>query len=445
MTWIILLVCIFLILTDNRRVIPVYLIASMWINFDVRCGSISLISLLSAFVIVLGIITRRRNLVFATDMDSAIKSYLVYAVLINVPFILLSTDLSVWSQLNNLKSQILSIILLAVIWKWKPYDISVYKRHGMYFNASIIILCIYGIYTYLTMTNPYMDIMGQYCTNEGLSDLLARSMEDARGNLHGRITGTSLYTIQYGILLVITFFVHKVFCPLYNGKNLMLIIMALIFVNLYLTGSRGPLIGLLIGLIFYWMCSFNWKNKIAYALMISIFLLVGWPYLESYFSLFTADDISGSSVEGRSVQFGGALSMVSDDLQSLLFGKGQGYTSYYLKKYGLHPLALKFESVHVSGIVNYGVLGLLFIFLGNIMFLGYLALKAYKKDLIGTKHFYLLVSFILSYFIYNVLVGNVYNSLFVISFFISLKMGMLQYNECKKNVYEGHKDSCCLP
>ena len=36
----------------------------MWINFDVRCGSVSLISALSAFIIILGLITKRKNLLF---------------------------------------------------------------------------------------------------------------------------------------------------------------------------------------------------------------------------------------------------------------------------------------------------------------------------------------------------------------------------------------------
>lgn len=432
MTWTILLVCIFLILTDSKKIIPIYLIASMWINFDVRCGSVSLISALSAFIIILGLITKRKTLLFKTDLDHIVGIYFTYAIFIYVPFILLSTDLNVFSQLNYIKSQILSVILLIIIWKWKSYNIYMWKKQGAFINISITILCLYGIYTYLSQSNPYMDIMGQYCTNKNLSDLLAISIEDARGNLHGRITGTSLYTIQYGILLVILFYMQALMRSLYKLKIIMLIISILIFMNLYLTGSRGPLGALIIGFAFYLMRTFNWKKRVLYVSILSIFIFLVWPYLESYFSLFT-NDIGGSSFEMRAAQFGGAFSMVSDNLQSLLFGKGLGYTSFYLTNYGKHPLALNFESTHVSGIVNYGIMGLIFIFLCNIMFLFFITKKAYNKNLIGNNCYYLLVSFLLTYFIYNLLVGDVYGSLFFFSYFLILKMGFILQNQKKKS------------
>lgn len=435
MAWVILLVCIFLILTDNKKIIPIYLIASMWINFDVRCGSISFMSALSAFIIVLGLIKRRKNLVFKTSIDHLIKNYFIYAIFIYAPFIILSTDLNVLTQLNYTKSQILSILLLIVIWKWRACNINIIKRHGLYINISIIILCLYGIYTYLTRTNPYMDIMGQYCTNENLSELLAHSLEDSRGNLYGRITGTALYTIQYGILLVIVYYIHVSICSLYKvgvmySKYKIQIVMAviaiLIFLNIYLTGSRGPLGALIIGYAFYLMRTYSWKKKISYISILAILILIVWPYIESYLSLFTDKNIEGSSFEMRAMQFTGAYSMVSDNIQTLLFGKGLGYTAYYLENYGMHPLALYFESTHVSGIVNYGILGLFFIFLCNILFLLYIAKKTYNKNLIGDKSFYLLISFLITYTIYNLLVGDVYGVLFLIAYFLILKNGIIQ-------------------
>lgn len=435
MTWAILLVCIFLILTDNKKIIPIYIIASMWINFDVRCGSISFMSALSAFIIALGLITRRKNLVFKTNIDNLIKNYFIYAIFIYAPFIILSTDLNILTQFNYIKSQIITILFLIVIWKWKAYNISTLKRYGLCINISIIILCLYGIYTYLTRTNPYMDIIGQYCTNENLSELLAFSIEDTRGSLHGRITGTSLYTIQYGILLVIVYFFHVSISsldnvggkyPKYKSHVAMAIVSILIFLNIYLTGSRGPLGAFIIGYAFYLMRAYSWKKKISYISILAVFILFAWPYLESYLSLFTDKDIGGSSFEMRAVQFTGAYSMVIGNLQSLLFGKGLGYTAYYLEHYGKHPLAFNFESTHVAGIVNYGIMGLLFIFLCNLLILFFIAKKAYNKELIGNKCFYLLASFLFTYFLYNLLVGDVYGGLFLFVYFTILKIGIIQ-------------------
>ena len=411
---------------DRRIVIPVFFIASMWINTDIRCGTLSFISMLSIFIILFGLFTQKKNLTYKTNIDRTITGYFIYAICINVPFILLSTDLSVLSQINTIKSQILSIILVLFIWKWTIYDTKAYKKQLLYINVSIIILCIYGVYSYLTMSNPYMDVMEQYCTTEDLSDILARSMEDARGNLHGRIAGTSLYTIQYGILLVLVIFIYQALCTWNKSKVIQLIILLLVLINIYLTGSRGPLGALLIGVVYYLMRSLTWKKRVTYTFAFTILIFVGWPYLESYFSLFTDSDISGSSFEMRAIQFGGALSMVSNNMQSLLFGKGLGYTAYYLTNYGIHPIAFCFESTHVAGIVNYGILGLIFIFLCNILFLYYIARNAYNKNLIDYNSYYLLNSYLITYMVYNLLVGNVYNGLFLFGFFVILKMGIVK-------------------
>lgn len=426
MIWFIFFICILLLLHDRRTIVPVFFIASMWINTDVRCGTLSFISMLSIFIVLFGLYTQKKNLTYKTNIDRTIIRYFIYAIFVNVPFILLSTDLSVLSQINAIKSQILSVILAFFIWRWTPYDTQTHKRQLLFINVSIIILCFYGIYSYFTMSNPYMDIMEQYCTMEDLSDILTRSMEDARGNLHGRITGTSLYTIQYGILLVLVIFIYQAFSAWNKSKVMQFVILILVLINIYLTGSRGPLGALLVGMAYYLMRSLSWKKRVTYTLAILFFIFVGWPYFESYFSLFTDSDISGSSFEMRVAQFGGALSMVSNNIQSLLFGKGFGYTAYYLTNYGIHPVAYSFESTHVSGIVNYGILGLIFIFLCNILFLYYVARKAYNKELIDNNSYFLLSSYLIAHVVYNLLVGNVYNGLFLFGFFVILKMCIAQ-------------------
>lgn len=437
MIWIIYLICICIILHDKRTIIPVFLIASMWINFDVRCGPLSFISMLSIFIVIYGFITRKKNLRFETDLDKTIYGYCLYMMIIYVPFMIFGTDLSLLYQTNSIKSNILNFILLIVLWKLNISNIASIKKQWTWIGVSMGVLCLYGIYTYWSKTNPYMDEMAQYCTTEDLSELLARSMEDARGNLSGRITGTSLYTIQYAIMLVIFFWGGLVYKPFFHKKYFYLIII-LALINIYLTGSRGPLAGLLIGIILYLMQVLKPSRQIMYICLFSVFLLFGWPYVESYISLFSDKDIQGSSVEMRFAQFGAALAMVADNIQSLLFGKGLGYTAFYISNYGPHPVALYFESSHVSGIVNYGILGLLFIFIGNIYFLLRISLKALRRKMISKNSFYILASFLLSYFIYNLLVGSVYNNLFIIMFFITLKICIYKYRQVK-NVKPIHK------
>lgn len=62
-----------------------------------------------------------------------------------------------------------------------------------------------------------------------------------------------------------------------------------------------------------------------------------------------------------------------------------------------------------------------------------MSLEALKKKMISKNSFYVLASFLLSYFIYNILVGNVYNNLFVIAFFLTFKMCLQMNCERQKN------------
>ena len=116
MIWILLLASILLILVHNKNVVPVYMIASMWINFDVRCGPLSFISMLSIFIIIYGFITSKRNLRFETSFDKRVYGYCLYMVLIHIPFIIFSTDLNFLYQLNSIKSNILNFVLLIILW-----------------------------------------------------------------------------------------------------------------------------------------------------------------------------------------------------------------------------------------------------------------------------------------------------------------------------------------
>lgn len=235
-----------------------------------------------------------------------------------------------------------------------------------------------------------------------------------------------MYTIQYGIMMVIFLFILSAFYFLKRKNIFEYLVYILIVLNIYLTGSRGPLGAIIIGYLFFVFRRLNWSRRITYISFFSILTLLIIPYIEPYLSLFTDKNVEGSSFELREKQFIGALSMVAGDMQSLLFGRGLGYTSYYIENFGPHPIALYFESTHVSGIVNYGIVGLIFIFFGKTIFLLYIAIRAYRKKIIDNKIFNLLLAFLLTYFIYNMLVGNVYEGLFLCCYFICLKIGILK-------------------
>ena len=413
--------CVCLMLHNKLNIIPLYLICSVWVNTDVRLGvgGVSFIFALS-FVGIILLSTCKRTCRTAIDHD--VKSFFIYYFSIILLFILLSSGMGVLSQLNAVKSS-LAILLGLFIWKARIDKRKIHVWHK-YVYVALLAVCIYGVFSYVTGTNIYIDLIKDYCTSEKLAEVAVKSKDDGRGLLKGRISGTSLYTIQYGILMCICFY-YVFFVNTIKDNVANVVLMFLIFVNVYLTGSRGPLFALILALLFYFLRKSTLKTNIKYALWTGFIILCFSQILIKYFSFMVSDDVQGSSVEGRSVQFLGALSIVQDNWRTLLFGKGFSYISEYIAKNGPHPLALYFESTHVSGIVTYGIMGLIFIFLGSYVLMSYLVWRARKERMIDRNKSILLFSYVMLSMLYGILVGNVYTQLHIITFFILLKYSVV--------------------
>lgn len=431
MIFIIFLICIILIVQKWYRMIPIYVIASIWINPDVRLGHFSFITILSIFIIVYGFIKKKELLTYKSSIDKNINNFFSYSILIYIPFILLGTDLGILAHIGSAKN-IIAILVGLIIWKSNITNSQI-KRDIPIINISLIILGILGIYSYLTLSNPFIEIIQPYCSIENLNEIAENSLKDQRGQLQGRISGTSLYTIQYAILLVITFF-YIFSSKAFQKKTLIVYsILFLLLTNIYFTGSRGPLGALIIVTCLYIIKQVPKKKIIIYSIPVLFLYFIFSNTINEVYSLFgQSDEINGSSIEGRFIQFAGALSLVINNPQSLLFGRGLGFTGYYLTTFGPHPLALAFESAHVGGLVEYGILGLLFIYLGKFIFLLYLAQKAQKANLITNKQSYILKLYLLAGIIYTLLVGEVYSNFYIITFFIILKYNVISNTIPKK-------------
>ncbi|MCD8292022.1 MAG: hypothetical protein LUC91_11055 [Prevotella sp.] len=422
MTYILLIICFLLVIQKWYRFIPVILIVSLWINPDVRAGSISVIGYLYLFIAAYIYFFKNGTLTFDTPIDKNVSWFIWYFIIISIPFALLSTGLPFLQQIMATKTIIFNLVIL-VLWKSKiSYSYLHKTRYWIY--LAIVILCAYGIYTYITHTNPFIDYISDYCSKDNLQYLADAAMSNSRGALSGRITGVSLYTIQYGILMAIYFYLAFAFSTLFNERKVFVfILLLLIFSNVYLTGSRGPIGALILAVTLYYMRTSSLSQYIKYSIVILIVLAVFSNYLEEFFYIFThSRNVTGSSFEMRSAQFLGALSIVKDDYQSLLFGKGFGYTTQYLLMHGKYTSVINFESSHVSGLVTYGLLGMIFIFLFKYIMLWCIVYKANKCKLLIKEHCTLLYTYVVMNFIYSILVGQVYELIYTFVFFLILKM-----------------------
>ena len=416
-----------LLVSINRNLlIPIYLVSVLVFNSNVRLWTEgpSYISILSLFFILFLFFTQKSTK-SKYSVDRFVSYFFIYYFSIYIPFFCFCTDLSLFDHVNAVKGS-LSLCLGLLIWE---KDVKIKLSYDIIYIA-LILVCVYGIYSYYTSSNIYLDLLAPYLNND-LSDALNWTLEDSRGLLSGRISGTSVYPIPYGILMCL-FFYFLFFLYKRNKHKILFFVFALIFINIYLTGSRGALIALFASVLLYEISCLDIKKSVPLFIII-VLLLFFIPLFEKYFSFFVTADDSGSSVEGRSVQFYGAYSMVDGNIQSLLFGRGGGYVGYYLSHFGPHPLALCFESAHVCGIVEYGILGLIFIFLGRYAFLYFLINKAYRNNEISRDSFFFLFSFLVLSFIYSILVGQVYQDLYIVLFFIMLK------KSCQYHIKETYK------
>lgn len=422
MTIVLLLVSFLVIIKDWRSLIGVLLSASMWINPDVRCGSASFMFYLMAFIVVYSLLRKDLVVRYAGGAKKKFTKLLLYLAFVNVPFLLFSTG-EFGRDFAVIKIQLVALMTCFFLFSFK-YDSSAERKSSLFLFFSITTISLYGIYTYITKTNPFIEAISPYMTMTDRLENAIRSINNARGILSGRITGTSLYTIQYAIMMAMIMFVTYYPFGKRFPKGLLFILLGLLFVNLYLTGSRGPFLALVLSVSFYFSKSLPLKKQVFYILGVFFLCTIFYSYIDYFIGSFFSSDIEGSTVQGRSVQLYGAYTLVAGDWQSLLFGRGFSFVSHYISTKGAHPLALCFESTHVSGLVNYGVLGLIFCFVGKLFAMAFLAYDYYKHSLIEKKSYYWILSFLLMNFFCNILVGDVYGNLFMFIYVIMLKSAL---------------------
>ena len=302
---------------------------------------------------------------------------------------------------------------------------------------TILLVCIYGIFSYISSSNIYADLTSSlYDSDFDASAIAEHSMDDPRANLKGRITGTTPYTIQYCILMGTAIFYLFSLRFFYNKKIIWLLIL-LCFINMYLTGSRGPIMGLIVGFLYYIICSVSLKNKIFIAVSSFAFIILFGGFL-LLFSAETND--TGSSPEGRLVQIYGCWLEVNYSLRSILFGLGAGYNQFYLNNYGIHPIAAGFEGRFLAGLINHGILGIIFIDIGTWFLEIKLLMKAYKERLITSNDKNILMGFILFEIIHSFLEGTAYTLLFFILFTLIIKNSSFRNRKELLQIQYGHSN-----
>ena len=377
------------------------------------------------------------------------KTIIIF-ILANFALIFFSSfNVGLISQIKYIGSGlIMQFLVCYVIWYIYNTREEITQFANIIALASIF-LFLYGIFCYLTMSNPYISFVE---STFGMEDSVLRRMEEIRGGLEGRIQGTMQHALTWGgtCYILFCFFMSN---GVIKSNRLMLLLCSLALINLFLSGSRSVLLALIISLVTYFF--FVGKAKrikiIKYSflvlpiLLILVFISGFWEkyqvLIES--TLFFWDDsleanseIKGSSTSMRLEQLLYAIFMVKD---SLLGGLGHGYVIEYQQSEGFHPILLGFESLVLQKLVDNGILGLL-LWLLFFAALFFLPRKIKKKNKESKESSAVLCSYISGYLVFSLLTGfmNTF-PLFLYFYTIMLKNIVVNSNNVTQINQENNK------
>lgn len=245
-----------------------------------------------------------------------------------------------------------------------------------FLRISAIILCVYGIYNFITKSNPYDNFISNSFNSLSSFEFYKNIFDD-----RFRINSFVDHPIYYGYILAILFLLIFNALLTRRPKAIDIVILSLIFFNLILTNSRTPLFAFLFGCVIYISTSLNPKMKLLISVISVIFLmgLYAIPFIRDKMNntigIFEKEEnqVGGSNLKMRQMQLLASYKLFS---KKPISGNGLyyieenlGYSSNEDKSTSADELQ-GFESYIYILLIEQGLIGIItnFIFFGAIIF-----------------------------------------------------------------------------
>ena len=305
-------------------------------------------------------------------------------------------------------------------------DISKFQKISL---IGILVLTLFGVYNYINTSSDVLSIL-----MEGMTGGVVAEGEDI-----GKVfVDSDRYRVQalfanpfdYGYICVLTFLFHlyAFTCKMETKKVFVLVTLCCLF-GIILCGCRTILFVFLISFFVYSLMVFKIKRFIGVLMIGVLITLISIPYIPALeekvnymFSVFDKNsDVTGSSLEMRSIQYAAVLSHVAD---KPVFGCGYNY--FYIdlgwadgKKYMKDESLAGLEGVHLSYILERGLLGFALYLLFYILILTYFwKLRRINKYVSGLG-----ISILVAYISFSFMTGelkSVYPTLLLIGIAIGI-------------------------
>ena len=294
-------------------------------------------------------------------------------------------------------------LLFFVVWRGFQTNVEAYSMLKK-LSYLFVLISIYGIYTYYSDSNQYIDFVMQYGNNEEITTKLVVNTD--RG-LTKQVNSIFYHSVEFAA--IISIFIPVIILIFSENLKFNSIKSLYLFAPLFaaiLTGSRSLIVSttIFILLIFY-----STKTKVKYRFII-IFTTISFILFSSFPTIinltFNFNDSNSNSIQGSSVgmrvsQLDAALNVFD---KNILYGHGYKYNAEIMGQYAFRDLN-GFESLFFQVLINHGLLGIIaYLILFGGLFNFYFKNKAY-----------VFLAGLISYFFFIMLTGPMNSfSLFII-------------------------------
>ena len=360
---------------------------------------------------------------FKIDFKPLLPFLIYFCIsLIMMPF---QNGVPIGIQFDTWRMQLMKYMILSfALWNEMRLDASSVK---LYRNVALICIAIsacYGLFlTTIVGANPYIMLLSITNGSEFNENY---ALAFGEGRIFGRISSVFTHPMMFGLFLGISliyvFFNRKVL-----NKYIFILLFLIITINMIVCGVRSVIAGTVIAIILFLLQTRNFKM----VLIAAIIGLVGYNIINSIPELSTyigsiADivnqkqDVTGSSLSMRMEQLYGCFEEIDN---SLLFGKGFGWTGYYTTLHGDHPIILSFESLIYIILCNSGLIG--------VLLWAFLIFKIMRRNSIFVKETKVLLNTLLFFYLaYSCITGEYgYMQLYIIFYVLMQGEALLNSNK----------------
>lgn len=369
---IIVIISSFNILKDFKRGVNIVIALRLLIPASVRLIGVGIS--LNSFLTILLLISFLIHKEYRKRMPSKLQIIIILFLLSSIMLTPYALNMTVIDQIKKMINFFIVDMLMGILSWYGIQNKEDFKKLLKTLFITFCIIGIYGIYEYVSKSNPYANWATEYFGAQ--KNFSTMFLNENRGFLVGRIMGTSFHPLAWGLIMgtAFSFFNNNLFLL---GKKNYIILLPLILINIFLCGSRSAIIMVItyITIRIFNNIKKNLKKIIIFLVICTCItpLLPKTKDTKAFIntiesSIFFWNEnkskeagVSGSSVSMRWEQLIFSFYLIQD---SFLTGNGYGFSDIaQTNTTGKYEKMMGFESILFTKIVNQGILGLLFFFI----------------------------------------------------------------------------------